>query len=194
MNPDHAAELLGRLSAKTHSWEPSIRAHDTLTAADVNLALALIPSALARALARVNYLEQREHRHELADRLAVAIAHATRRPGDAKVARWPRPDFLRDMCRLAVYELVHPRRCPDCKGRGFVGGTRRNHKRRECARCNPMTHHVPYTDAARADALGVRADAWRHSWADRYEAILDRLAHYDAVLKGSLAKRLDNGI
>ncbi len=48
MTPEAAAELIGRLTAKCHAWEPALAAFGGLTSSDVAMALSLVRSIPGR--------------------------------------------------------------------------------------------------------------------------------------------------
>lgn len=193
MTPARAAEMLGRLTAKVAAWEPAIREFNALTREDIALALSMVQIMPARLIARVKYADQEEYAPEAIDAVLNAIERGALEVVVDKIAapeRWriPRPDFIRDMCRLALAEYLSPRICYRCHGRGYV--TRRvTGKRDKCPTCYE-TGHIVYQAKDRCHILGVAPDAWSKSWKERYSAIQSLFDKYDGLALGGVAKRM----
>ena len=212
MKPERAAEILGLLTAKSGGFEVSIRGFNSLTRSDVILALSLVTHKGARLLARIKYADQRDYLPDMETYLVEAIERgALERVVDGVArARWrlPRPGFITNMCRMALVEIIHPHICFECLGRGFQfpveqveqpASVKRKRKRGsrlvnknlvvECKICNG-TGRKRILDQERAKLMGVNADAWAHTWRDRYRGILTLLDQYDGIVTSGVAKRI----
>lgn len=196
MVPERAAELIAWLTADVQGWDRAVMDFEALRRDDVILALAMVKSVPAQLVARIKYADQTEHTGSLENELLSAIERgALGKVVDnllvGKNQQWklPRAEFIRDMCRLAIAEMISPRLCPNCCGRGVIGGTRRNHKLRDCDRCQ-KSGRVSYKHSDRASVMGVSRQAWDQSWKERYQAIQCLIDRYDSIATGGVAKRL----
>lgn len=199
MSPERAAEYIAMLTAHIAKIEPAITAFNTLRATDVAMANAMINCVPARLLNRVKYCEDLERSDDLESAVLGAIERGALTLVVDKIAapqRWkiPRPGFIRDMCRLALYETISPPLCPTCRGRSFILpskklGRKQDGARRDCDRCK-ATGKGSLRSWQRSELLRVEQDAWARSWKDRYSAILKLFSHYEGVGLGGLAKRL----
>lgn len=201
MNTQRAAELIGMLTARVHSWEPAIREFDRITREDVSLALSLVSIMPARLLARIKYADQTEYVGTFENELLSAIERGALMTMLDNVvlkdpARWryPRSDFLRDLCRMALAETLSPKLCRRCHGRGFFLAPKSplEYIRRNCDRCGGSGKRLgsgQYEEVERANLMDVSASAWCHTWRDRYRAILSKIELYEAEALGGMAKR-----
>lgn len=194
MTPEKAAELIAWLTADVSSWNEAIIEFEALKREDIVLALAMVKSVPAQLVARIKHADETKYSGLLVDELLSAIERGALVKVVTNVImpqqwKYPAPDFLRNMCRLAIAEMISPRMCPTCCGRRTIGGTRRNHKVRDCNRCN-KTGRVAYKESDRAAVMGLTRHAWGMTWKDRYQSIQCLLDHYDSVACGGIAKRL----
>jgi hypothetical protein len=202
MNHQRAAELLSMLTAKVHSWEPSIREFDRLQREDVVLALAFVKVAPARLLARIKYADEIKYVGDFENELLSAIERGALMDVIENVvmidpARWryPRRDFLRDMCRMAIAETLSPKLCRRCAGHGFFVARKPENQfiRRACERCGGTGKRLGdgrYEEKERAELMNVTPDAWRMTWQQRYRAILSKIEAYEELALGGIKKRL----
>lgn len=202
MNASRAAELLAMLTARVHSWEPAIGEFDRLRREDVALALSLVAVIPARLIARIKYADQTRYVGKFEDELISAIERGALMDVVSDVVmpqewRYPRKDFLRDLCRLALAETLSPKLCGRCRGHGFVmarkGRESGEYLRRSCERCNGSGKRLGdgrYEEKERAKLMGVNPDAWCHTWRDRYKAILIKIESYEAIALEGVNKRL----
>ena len=191
MTPEHAAELMTLLLARTASWEQSASAFNALRQSDVAQAMAMVKNIYARLLLRIKYADEQRFLPELERNFLDALerglfGHAVELAAPAK---WkiPRKDFLRDMCRLALAECISPYQCPRCGGRGTV--MMRRVLAKICPRCEGA-RQIGISDVQRARLMRVSDSAWRHNWRDRYLAILEMVQSFEAIGKQVIAKRL----
>lgn len=203
MKHARAAELLAMLTAKVHSWEPSIREFGRLQREDVTLALAFVNVLPARLLARIKFADEIQYVGTFEDELLSAIERGALMEIVENVvmidpARWryPRRDFLRDMCRMAIAETLAPKLCRRCKGHCFFVSKKPTGEfiRRACERCGGTGKRLGdgrYEERERAMLMGINPDAWSHTWRDRYRAILTKIDQYEAIALGSIKKRLE---
>lgn len=104
---------------------------------------------------------------------------AQRMYAQAHDRRWPRWVLSAELGTLnpvyasirqcVVMELIEPKHCPACNGRGVVATLS---CMRECARCNGVGT-VAYGNTRRAIQLGVIESAYRQTWDRPYQWLLD---------------------
>jgi len=106
---------------------------------------------------------------------------------EAKARMWPSVGPTYRKIREAVLtELSGPRTCPECGGRGSVTV---GSLMRACGRCEGRGS-IPHTDTARAEACGVREDAYRKTWRHPYEWLHALCAGEELAARHELAGRL----
>lgn len=108
-----------------------------------------------------------------------SMRRAQRMYAAAHAARWPKwvvsadtascnPVYL-NMRRCVVLEIIEPKHCPACAGRGIVN-TMSGPK--DCERCEGQGT-VAYGNTRRARHLGVIESAYRQTWDKPYIWLLD---------------------
>lgn len=97
-------------------------------------------------------------------------------------------EMLRGMAKMAVAEIVDPRLCGVCKGRGSIsprGGAVRN-----CAICNG-SGRVRISERERARNAGIDRNSWRRVWGERYEDhFISRLASWEIIAADHVRQKL----
>ena len=195
MTPERAAEFLSLLTADTEHIEPGVAAFNRLRREDVTLALAWVHNVPARLLARVKYADQQTYKGDLETLFVCAVEHgALNRVCDiAAPSRWriPRADFIRDMCRLAIFEHIEPTAslCWRCHGRGAVSKRGKRALQIDCPVCKG-DGKGRMKDHWRARMLRIGTEDYRRTWGERYTAIQALLTRYDGIATGGVAKRL----
>lgn len=199
MDAERAAELLSRLNARVQHWGvPTDGSFGALCANDFAAALGMIkviPPAVW--LLRIKYAGQIQWRESFEAQIVAeiergALGQVAKLPTPADRWIFPRKDFLRDMCRLALFECaIDTNRCQRCKGRGQFkrrkGGANVN-----CERCGG-TGVGKRRDDWRARVLGIDVQEFMDHWKDRYEAVKKLLAYYEELALRATVKRLRRG-
>lgn len=109
----------------------------------------------------------------------------------AHAERWPRwvlnaetgtlnPVYV-DIRRCVVMELIEPKHCPACSGRGMVRTPEGN---RDCERCDG-NGTVAYGNTRRAKHLHVIESAYRQTWERPYNWLLEHVT--DELLSATRA-------
>lgn len=172
-------ELLARLTAAGPGLERGSTATGSrLTAADIALALAHVDSPFDDLLL---FLYAGHH-----DRIAPLGAAAL----DALVRRYDWAEQDRSRTRLLVdqrlLEMLSPRLCPQCHGRG-------QHMRDAllvvCRRC-AGAGLVEHTETSRIDATGIPRRAWYERWRGNYHQVSDLLGGWEVVAREQLRRFL----
>ncbi len=112
-----------------------------------------------------------------------SAAHADRWPSINQVENdFRHPQGAYGLLPQAVLnEVIHPRRCPQCEGRGSV------HTRTGAAKCTRCDESgmVSMTNTDRAEALGITEANYRQRWDAPYAWLMDHCT--DALRKASKA-------
>lgn len=191
----HPAYLLARLNAKNVRFDVGSGGQAELTPQDIAASIAFVPPGLGRELmCRIWWpdgarLTGRELDAELVgiqfgefrdrmDRMVTAqLRYATARNDidrrraqnaieSAREAMWPSIDGTYDLIRKAVVnELIDPRICPDCSGRGHVS---KNSLVSICSRCSGGGR-VRRGPTWRAAQLHMKHSSYLQTWQLPYE-------------------------
>lgn len=176
-----AKELLGMLTANVRRLSVERASGVALMPEDVAHALGTIRDDGAALLARVKYAGETGRAEQLVGILFRRVAVAL------PIEGWPIPrrDFLRDLCRLALVEIIDAHTCLWCGGTGQAvhhGG------KIACGACDNGRRRV--RDADRAELVDCSVRAWSRHWADRYADIRRIVEHWDMLLGRVLRDRL----
>lgn len=116
-----------------------------------------------------------------------ALAEARANLETARADKWPRYDTRYEKVRAAVlFELHDPKRCRTCAGRGNV---LINAVVRPCAECSG-TGKRAYSDQARAEAIGLSRQTYKHAWEGLYLWTLELCSRAEAAARDAFAKAM----
>jgi hypothetical protein len=187
------------LTARVERFEPAIATFGALRQDDINLALAMVRALPARLLIRIKYADDPGPINDLEGELLNAIERGLLQEVVSNIAapkRWriPRPGFLRDLCRLALYEAISPPLCAECKGRGHILPSKKKRLKqssavRDCDRC-AATGKGNMKETDRCRILDINPDTWCKHWKEKYSAIRALIDRYEAIGLNGMAKRL----
>lgn len=128
---------------------------------------------------------------------SASLREAERMYANAHAKRWPKwiakiepleiaPGY-ESVRRLVVEEIVHPRDCPPCHGRGHV---MKSGLLTECTRCEGLGI-VKYGPTWRSRRMGVKESTYRQTWDGPYEWLYqlatDALSDAEAELRKAVA-------
>lgn len=193
--PRDPRELLGMLATRVQHFSAAPGGIPALTADDIAHAMAgvgtvkrddkIIRTRDADRIilyGRVKYAGESDSAQELALTFRRKIAT------DLDIWGWriPRPDFVLDMCALALTESVDPMVCAWCSGRGsaMVGN-----KVVVCDGCKGSGRRLMQA-RDRAKLMGCTEQAWSMSWAKRYTEMREILDWWEMILERALSRRL----
>ena len=158
--PKDPRELLTLLTDKVQQFF-TLGGDPFYTSDEVAYILSHVKNPNARLFARVKYAGQLIFSEELARSTRMEVLKTD------NIRKWqaPRPDWILDMARLAIYEDVDPFRCPVCKGieTRLIEGKIIN-----CEACKG-TGGAYFTDADRARILKLDRSNWSRIWRFRYD-------------------------
>ena len=211
----HPAYLMARLNAKNARFDIGSGGIQELTQQDIAASIAFVPFGIGRELLcrvwwpdgakltaadldkRLVDLQFGEWRERM-DALVTAQIHeqtadtarqrqlASHEMYRAKARMWPRIDETYSLIRKAVVnELIDPRICPDCKGRGNgIKGELVS----SCMRCAGTGHTIRGV-VWRAAQLRMKHQSYRQLWEQPYEWMFGRCndALADAIRQMSAA-------
>lgn len=159
MNP----ELIVLLTASAQEINDIPAGKAQITSANIAGMLAKISPEAAR-YARLKWGGESHQSEELAlyMRREVALWKG--------LERWriPRPNFILDMCKLALNEAVSPNKCPYCKGQKYK---KIDSRFPPCSKCSGSGIRRILADD-RAEYMGIERSAWGHTWKGRHRRIL----------------------
>ncbi len=142
---------------------------------------------LSRILQQTIRAEWASRESALLDGLLAVASHtggeslrqAQRKYADAHANRWPKylvnadtgevNKVYENMARCVVFEIVEPKHCPTCTGRGHV---KSDTGPKRCERCEGGGV-VSYGNTRRARHLGVIESAYRQRWDKPYTWLLE---------------------
>jgi hypothetical protein len=196
----HPAYLLARLNAANARLDTGSGGIQELTQQDIAASIAFVPQGIGRELlcrvwwpegAKLNAADldkrlidlQFGEWRERMDALVTAQIHAqiaetgwARKQAQSELTRaqnrmWPRIDETYSLIRRAVVnELIDPRTCPDCKGRGAgVAGE----LVKGCMRC-AGTGRTIRGPVWRAAQLRMKHQSYRQLWEQPYEWMFEK--------------------
>ena len=96
-----------------------------------------------------------------------------------------------ELARLAILETICPRLCPACAGKGIVYGIRGVVS--NCQTCQGSGKKA-YSDAERAQLVGLHRSGWKRVWSDRYSLIYRRLQSIDNDVNRHIRLRLGKNL
>lgn len=182
MNP----KILAKLAAKASGMDPSIPATDKsgMTQADVAASLAGTHRG-AVLLIRVKWA----HEVGLCDELVrLSLAEASKFAYKWKKSKHMRPGLVRSMITIALEEVINPRQCGKCSGRGIV------YKKfgvvEECRICEG-TGRKSRSMRSIAGELDIPRESWRREWRFRYVQIVSMLNDWENEALRNMSKRLN---
>src|SRR3990167_6653011 len=122
--------------------------------------VAKLANSNIRLYARVKYAQQTGFSEELAHCMRIEASTLPYIGG----WRVPRPDWLLDLSRLALYEDIDPQVCTICKG---VGQVVIKSKIVVCGGCGG-SQRASLRDSDRSRLMGIDRSGWSRVWRDRY--------------------------
>lgn len=130
-------------------------------------------------LARIKYAGETEYCEEF----VLALRRKALLRLNVDDWRVPRPNFVLDMCWLALIEVIDPA-CPACDG---IEYRMIDNKPVVCPECNGGGR-LRITDKTRANFLLCSPTTWSQHWSKRYESILEIPKGWDEVIGPALRK------
>lgn len=171
-------ELLARLSTKVPIYSAAPGGYPRFTMEDVAWALSGLPFG-PYSLARVKYcFDERclSHLRREVEMMVMTLAVKNKWRGSR--------DVFMVLAGVAVGQILSDRRCRSCKGTGYI-------EHRSCGRCQGVGLHVLQPRAAASLCRGaIKEDAWRKTWAGRYQEVMDVLMAWDTRIESHLYSRL----
>ncbi len=174
-------ELLGMLAARVQHFSAAPGGTPKLTPEDIAAALGMIQDPVARLYFRVKWVNQYGFAEELARTFSRRV-YTTLQIGTWRV---PRPEWIFDMCCLALSESIDPHVCMWCKGRGSAQVESRVVI---CDNCKGYGNKLP-TDTDRAKMMGALKSSWSDTWGKRYQEIQILIDRVDDKVS-AVAKRI----
>lgn len=197
-------EALKITTARSHHPSDDPGSDNPLTSEDIGHILGTIQNPNAADFGRYYLLEENI---DLSERLYKQIQ------AFPKVKNWyePRDDFILDLCRLALREVLSEvkSRCWTCKGSKGMRLTkahvqamnqdpRRVQKFREgqlidCLKC-AGTGRRGVSDHDRADFLGIPMQSFKDPWKPRYGVVMGKVNDWHTVLTAAIGPGLERKI
>lgn len=189
-------ELLALLTAKVQRFAVAPGGEPVYIPEDVAQALGLIKVPNAVKFARAKYCQDFSVIDDLAESMQVYILTKKQDSG----WRIHRPNFILDMCYMALAESIDPHSCRWCHGRKeVVVETPHMTANRDfikegqkivCDACNGSGIRPP-RDADRAYMMGLNKGNWSDPWANRYkEDVQSMIDRWESLIPGSIRNRL----
>jgi hypothetical protein len=156
-------ELLALLTSKVQQFAVADGGIPAYTASDVAYILAHVDDPMARLYARIKFAGEKQHSEELAESMRISLLYLD------GIGKWrvPRPDWILEMCRLALWEDIDPHVCGTCQGRGSA---LIEHKLVTCQPCGG-SGKVSLRDTDRSRMLNISKSSWSEPWRSRYRRI-----------------------
>lgn len=171
-------ELLARLSTKVPLYSAAPGGEPRYAMEDIAGALVGLPFG-PYLLARVKYCFDERCLSRLRREVEMMVMTLAVR----NKWRGSREAFMA-LAGVAVGQILSDRRCRSCKGTGYID-------HRKCRRCEGAGLQAlqPRT-AARLCREAIKEDAWRKTWAGRYQEVMDVLIGWDSRIESHLYFRL----
>jgi len=97
-------------------------------------------------------------------------------------------EMLRSLAKMAVAEVIAPRLCPVCCGRGSISP--RGGAVHDCTVCKG-TGRAKISGRERAKIAGINRNSWQRTWGPRYEAdFIARLNSWEIVANHHIQRKL----
>lgn len=181
MQPDSAAELAGRLNAKTNNFQRLPTGIPQYTAQDIAQALGLIKLERYRLWIHVAYGHQIQFYPDLKREILIEIVNQFANE------HWNnRPGMLGSLINTAVLEVLQAPVCLTCNGQKSVMIAS---KAVTCDSCKGSGIER-FSDYWRAKHSDIHRQLWKRHWRDRYTKILEIVRAIDSGAKGALSNRL----
>lgn len=177
-------ELFGLLTSRIQHFALAPGGNQHITAFDISQILATIHNEGAILYARVKYCEQHNFAEDLTEKMRVKslLIHGIEK------RKIPRPDWILDMCRMALIEAIKENICHQCFGVGEI--IPENAPRIICSECNGYGRSI-WKDNDRARLLGISKQSYSSSWAKLYKEIIHvTISTYEDLITGALRKNL----
>jgi len=176
-------ELLSLLSCKVQRFDVSPGGIATITPEDVAYILGTIKNTKATLFARIKYSGEVQYAPELSDLMRTQVLQEV-----DGIAKWRNgPDWILNLCRLALAEAIHPHTCSWCRGVAAV--TTDDGQVITCGGCNG-TGKRTMRDSDRAKLMDISKQAWSNHWVDRYGLLRNiTVDRYEDILYGAINKR-----
>jgi len=176
-------ELLALLSCKVQRFHISPGGIAAITPEDVAYILGTIRNTRATLFARIKYAGESQYAVELSDLMRTQVLQEV-----DGIAKWRNgPDWVLNLCRLALAEAIHPHTCSWCHGVAEV--TTEDGQVITCDGCSG-TGKRPMRDSDRARLMDISKQAWSNSWSDRYNLLRNITTdRYDELIHGAIQKR-----
>ncbi|MDD5189412.1 MAG: hypothetical protein PHE50_00035 [Dehalococcoidales bacterium] len=178
-------ELLGKLTAKVQHFALAPGGKPKYTAQDIAHILGIIKNEAVVLYARVKYCEQHEFSEDLTYLMRRKVFLDL--PAIAK-KKIPRPDWILNLCQMALIEATHNDVCTVCWGVGEILPD--NAPRIVCGACDGYGDKK-WRDNDRARLLEISKQSYSLSWAKLYREITQiTISLYEDLLAGALKKRM----
>ena len=158
--PRNPKELLSLLNQKIQHFALAPGGIPYFTPEDIAGMVSKLANPNIRLYARVKYAQQTGFSEELAHCMRIEASTLSGIGG----WRVPRPDWLLDLSRLALYEDIDPQTCPICLG---VAQALVNSKIVVCQACGG-SQRSSLSDSDRSRLMGIDRSGWSRLWRDRY--------------------------
>lgn len=158
--PRNPKELLSLLNQKIQHFALAPGGIPYFTPEDIAGIVSKLANPNTRLYARIKYAQQTGFAEELAHCMRIEARTLSGIGG----WRVPRPDWLLDLSRLAIYEDVDPQICTICKG---ASQRLINSKIVVCSGCNG-SQRATLQDTDRARYMGLDYSNWHKKWKNRY--------------------------
>jgi len=170
MKREAAETLISRLNARTGSYAMRVQGvTGGLSGVDVAAAMAGAPR-IEESIARLKYAGQEEYRVEVWQWL---IAVAIRISDNWRKCSFEQKELL---AAFVLNEVVPNRLCPVCHGRTWTPDAKGMEE--TCACCDGKGWAFP-TKKHKVKLLGVAAESWSRTWADRANQLMDEFDQRD---------------
>ena len=170
-------EMMSMLTAKVQQFSVAPGGIPTLTSDEMAYCLGHI-SPEASSYSRLKYCNEPR-----GEEVALGMRRQVATWKSLEHWRIPRKEWILDMCKLGLVEMLDNRICPTCQGRkeALI-----NHRVIKCEGCNG-TGKVNIQNLDRIDLMKTSKDVWE-DWITRYKRILAIIDIYEGELWSEVAK------
>jgi hypothetical protein len=165
MKPDTAAEIVGRLNPKAHSWDNIPTSKQFITQSDIAAAIGMLPREVDRLFVRVFFAHHEQFIQALEREFLEIVVNTFH------MERWVnQPGFITKMIRTAMYENARQSMCLTCNGQ--KSNINQEGKSEICQVCKG-SGYKPMTNYRRATLLGIHHEILKRHKRQQYEKVLE---------------------